>query len=105
MSNILNAPHKVNHDTRARVEAEIERQGYRPNRSARSLRRRQTVCSDTASSRPGRENTVMDRFVHAVTEAAERHGHHILLFTESADGRPSMAAYQGSSPSGRWTGS
>jgi DNA-binding LacI/PurR family transcriptional regulator len=93
VSNILNAPHKVNHATRARVEAEIERQGYRPNRSARSLRRRQTGLFGYCVQPPV-ANAVMDHFIHAVTAAAERHGYHILLFTEAADVQPSMAVYR-----------
>ena len=75
------------------MEAEIERQGYRPNRAARSLRRRQTGLLGYCVQQPG-GSAVMDRFVHAVTEAAERHGYHILLFTERPDARPSMDAYR-----------
>ena len=59
VSNIFNAPHKVHRETRARVEAEIARQGYRPNRSARSLRTRRSHClgycvpPPTAVGQPG----------------------------------------------------
>ena len=38
-----------------------------------------------------------DRFVHAVTDAAERAGYHVLLFTSTAGdvGAASMAGYEG----------
>ncbi len=95
VSNIFNAPHKVQRETRARVEAEIVRQGYRPNRSARSLRMRQSHCigycvpAPTASGNP-----VMDRFLHAITEAAERRAYHVLLFTQALDGSEPRSAYE-----------
>ena len=95
VSNILNAPHKVQPETRARVEAEIARQGYRPNRSARSLRMRQThflgYCVPPPTSAG---NPVMDRFLHAVTEAAERRGYHVVLFTQPLDGAGPRSAYE-----------
>lgn len=92
VSNALNAPEKVRQETLARIEAEIERQGYRPNNSARNLRIQRSCLIGYCMARPsGGLNPVMDRFVHAITGAAEERGHHVLLFTE--DGEP-MATYQ-----------
>lgn len=92
VSNILNAPHKVQRDTRDRVKAEILRQGYRPNRSARSLRQRRSGLLGFCVPRVGAGGSgVDDQFVHAVTGAAERAGYHVLLFTE--EGEPAMGAY------------
>ena len=70
-----------------RSEAEIARQGYRPNRSARSLRIRRTglLGLGLASAAPG-AGSIGDRFVHAVAEAAERLGYHVLLFSTPSDG-------------------
>lgn len=89
VSNVLNAPERVATSTRQRVEAIIEALNYRPNRLARSLRTRASrllgycVRPVTADAL----NPVLDRFVHAVTEAAAEHGFHLLLFTA-----PSRAA-------------
>jgi DNA-binding LacI/PurR family transcriptional regulator len=92
VSNALNAPEKVRPETLARIEAEIERQGYRPNNSARNLRIQRSCLLGYCMARPaGGLNPVMDRFIHAITGAAEQRGHHVLLFTEA--GEP-MATYQ-----------
>jgi DNA-binding LacI/PurR family transcriptional regulator len=83
VSNVLNAPERVAAGTRVRVEAAIASLDYRPNRVARSLRTRASrllgYCVQPA--RAGALDPVLDRFVHAITEAAAQHGHHILLFT------------------------
>jgi DNA-binding LacI/PurR family transcriptional regulator len=88
VSNVLNAPDRVAEQTRARVEAAIEALNYRPNRVARSLRTRATrligYCVQPAP--PGTINPVLDRFLHAITEEAARHGFHILLFTAPGGG-------------------
>ena len=95
VSNILNAPHKVHRETRARVQAEIARQGYRPNRSARSLRTSRSHCLGYCVPAPTAfGNPVMDRFLHAISEAAERRGYHVLLFTQAADGAGPRSAYE-----------
>jgi DNA-binding LacI/PurR family transcriptional regulator len=83
VSNVLNAPERVAEQTRARVEAAIKALDYRPNQLARSLRTRASrllgYCVQPVPA--GTLNPVLDRFVHAITEAAARHGFHILLFT------------------------
>ena len=92
VSNALNAPDKVRQETLARIEAEIERQSYRPNNSARNLRIQRSCLLGYCMARPaGGLNPVMDRFIHAITGGAEERGHHVLLFTE--DGAP-MSTYQ-----------
>jgi DNA-binding LacI/PurR family transcriptional regulator len=95
VSNALNAPHKVGADTLARVEAEIASQGYRPNRSARSLRiRRAGLLGYCVAVPSGQTNPLLDRFIHAVTQAAERRGYHVLLFTEEPEARAPMTVYR-----------
>lgn len=85
VSNVLNSPGRVAAATRERVEAAIEALNYRPNRVARSLRTRAAqllgYCVQPAPA--GALNPVLDRFLHAVTEAAAGHGFHVLLFTAS----------------------
>jgi DNA-binding LacI/PurR family transcriptional regulator len=94
VSNILNAPHRVQRETRDRVMAEIERQGYRPNRSARSLRTRRSHLLGYCVPPPSAGSAVMDRFLHALTDAAERRGYHVLLFTQPLDGPGPRSAYE-----------
>jgi DNA-binding LacI/PurR family transcriptional regulator len=83
VSNVLNAPDRVAPATLARVQSAIETLKYRPNRIARSLRTRASrllgYC--VAPTTPGTLNAVLDRFIHAITEAAAEHGFHVLLFT------------------------
>jgi DNA-binding LacI/PurR family transcriptional regulator len=83
VSNALNAPERVRADTLKRVLGVIDDLGYRPNRMARSLRTQSTRQigyrldpdrSDTAS-------VLQDRFLHALTTAAESAGYLLLLFS------------------------
>lgn len=83
VSNVLNSPEIVKPETRARVEAVISRLGYRPHASARRLRTRQ---SSTIGIRMdplinGISGSVLDRYLHALTEQAAKRGMRILLFT------------------------
>lgn len=81
--NVLHAPDKVRPETRERVERAISDERYRPNRVARSLRTRSArLLGYCVAPRVGPDlNPVQDRFLHAVTEAAEARGYHVLLFT------------------------
>lgn len=87
VSNVLNTPEIVRPETRERVEAAIESLGYRPHASARRLR---TQKSSTIGirldplTRDGISGSVLDRFLHALTEQADRKRLRVLLFT--ADG-------------------
>jgi DNA-binding LacI/PurR family transcriptional regulator len=95
VSNVLNAPHKVRPSTLARVEAEVARQGYRPNRSARSLRIRRAGMIGYCVRHPeGPSNALLDRFLHAVARAAEARGHHVLLFTADPESGAAMSEYR-----------
>ncbi len=95
VSNALNAPHKVHAGTLARVEAEVARQGYRPNRSARSLRIRRAGLLGYCVRHPKEHtNALLDRFLHAVARAAEELGYHVLLFTEEPDTDLPMTVYR-----------
>ncbi|GAB3393964.1 LacI family DNA-binding transcriptional regulator [Humibacter soli] len=83
VSNVLNSPAIVRPDTRERVLEAIDRLGYRPHASARRLR---TQKSSTIGIRldpmlDGISGSVLDRFLHALTEQADDVGLRILLFT------------------------
>ena len=84
VSNVLNSPGIVRPETRERVEAAIRSLGYRPHASARRLR---TQKSSTIGirldplTRDGISGSVLDRFLHALTEQADALGLRVLLFT------------------------
>lgn len=83
VSNVLNAPARVRPVTREAVQAAIAALGYRPHASARRLR---TQKSSTIGVRldpmtDGISGSVLDRFLHALTEQADRKGLRVLLFT------------------------
>ncbi len=83
VSNVLNTPAMVKPATRQRVENAIAQLGYRQNASARRLR---TQKSSTIGIRldpmvNGISGSVLDRFLHALTEQADVRGMRVLLFT------------------------
>lgn len=84
VSNVLNSPALVRPATREKVEAAIQSLGYRPHASARRLR---TQKSSTIGIRldpvttDGISGSILDRFLHALTEQADRMGLRVLLFT------------------------
>jgi DNA-binding LacI/PurR family transcriptional regulator len=83
VSNVLNSPHIVKAATRTRVEAAIKQLGYRQNASARRLRTRKsaTIGIRLDPMRNGISGSVLDRFLHALTEQADARGMRVLLFT------------------------
>ncbi|HEX3592834.1 MAG TPA: LacI family DNA-binding transcriptional regulator [Pseudonocardiaceae bacterium] len=87
VSNVLNAPHRVQAGTRERVEAAIVELGYRPHRAARQLRthRSNLIAMRMAPFSEELAGSVLDRFVHAVTESAQGHGFRTLVFTATND--------------------
>ncbi|PFG18341.1 LacI family transcriptional regulator [Propionicimonas paludicola] len=82
ISNVLNNPSIVSEETRNRVLEAIEASGYRPSAAARALRtkRSMTIALRLYPAGDGIEGALMDRFTHAVTEAAQAHGYRIALF-------------------------
>jgi DNA-binding LacI/PurR family transcriptional regulator len=83
VSNVLNAPDLVKPETRARVEAAIAELGYRPHASARRLRTRKssTIGIRLDPMTNGISGSVLDRFLHALTEQADARGLRVMLFT------------------------
>jgi DNA-binding LacI/PurR family transcriptional regulator len=84
VSNVLNAPGRVAPDTAARVRRAIDELGYRPNRAARNLRERASRCIGFKINSPAGVNNLLDRFLHALAEAADAVGYHVLLFAPAA---------------------
>jgi DNA-binding LacI/PurR family transcriptional regulator len=83
VSNVLNSPAIVRPETRERVDAAIAQLGYRPHASARRLRTRRSstlgIRLDPMTN--GISGSVHDRFLHALTEQADRRGLRVMLFT------------------------
>lgn len=87
VSNVLNAPERVLPETRERVLEAIRATGYRPHTAARQLRTgRSRVLGLRLRPVPdGISGMVLDRFLHALTEAAQQHDHQVMLFTARDD--------------------
>jgi DNA-binding LacI/PurR family transcriptional regulator len=86
VSNVLHAPHLVRPTTRERVEAVIAQTGYRPVKAAQTLRTRRSHLIAVGIPNPVESRAeVLDRFLHALTEQAQRRGYRILLFTAGND--------------------
>jgi DNA-binding LacI/PurR family transcriptional regulator len=82
VSNVLNAPHRVRKETRARVEAAIHALGYQPNRAAQALRAQasRVIGIRIESIQVDSLTTVHDRLLHALAEAVQAIDHHLLVF-------------------------
>jgi DNA-binding LacI/PurR family transcriptional regulator len=87
VSNVLNAPHLVRDDTRARVRAAIDDLGYRPSHAARQMRTRRShvLAVRIEPLRDGVNGVVLDQFLHALTDRAQDVGYRLMLFTAPDD--------------------
>ncbi|HEY7487529.1 MAG TPA: LacI family DNA-binding transcriptional regulator [Streptosporangiaceae bacterium] len=93
VSNVLNAPARVAPETAARVRQAIEQLGYRPNRAARNLRARASRNIGFKIHSPAGVSNLLDRFLHALAEAAGGGGYHVLIFAP-APVEEELAAYE-----------
>lgn len=94
VSNVLNAPHMVREETRERVREAITALGYRANQAARQMRtgRSRLIAVRIEPTRDGVNGSVLDRFLHGLTEAAEDSGYRVMLYT-AADPGAEIDAY------------
>jgi len=94
VSNVLNSPHLVRAATAERVRAVIDELGYRPSRAARQMRTRRSMLLGLRlePDRGGINGAVLDRFLHAVVEAAQEKQYRVVLFTADDDERE-IASY------------
>jgi DNA-binding LacI/PurR family transcriptional regulator len=95
VSNVLNAPDLVRAETRARVRAAIEELGYRANFAARQMRtgRSKLIAVRIDPVREGVETTVLDHFLHGLTDASAVAGYRVMLYT-ATDDRTEIATYE-----------
>jgi DNA-binding LacI/PurR family transcriptional regulator len=87
VSNVINAPHRVKPETRIRVQHAITESGYRPSAAARQLRTRRSMNFGIRMSPviDGINGSILDRFLHALTEAAQEEGYRVTLFCAESD--------------------
>jgi DNA-binding LacI/PurR family transcriptional regulator len=94
VSNVLNTPHLVREETRERVREAIAALGYRANQAARLMRtgRSRLLAVRIEPTHDGINGSVLDRFLHGLTEAAAPAGYRILLYA-AADDQAEIATY------------
>ncbi|MEV7866524.1 LacI family DNA-binding transcriptional regulator [Streptomyces sp. NPDC088124] len=95
VSNALNAPGLLRPETLERVRATVDAMGYRPHRAAQTLRTRSSklIGYGIRPTAPGATAPVMDRFLHALSQAADEAGYRILLFA-SPPGSPGLDGHE-----------
>jgi len=76
-----------------RVQRAIDELGYRPNRAARNLRGRTSRCIGFMIHPLAGVSNLLDRFLHALAEAAADAGYHVLIFAP-APVDEELAAYE-----------
>ncbi len=82
VSNALNTPERLAAPTLERVRRAVRELDYRPHQAARSLRTRSSrLIGYGIQPAPGGVSTmVLDRFLHALSQAADDAGYRVLLF-------------------------
>ncbi|GAA4559325.1 LacI family DNA-binding transcriptional regulator [Planotetraspora kaengkrachanensis] len=95
VSNVLNTPDVVREETRRRVLDVVGELGYRVNRAARQMRtgRSQLIAIRIDPDRDGINGSVLDRFLHGLTDSAARAGYRVLLYTADDD-RSEVATFE-----------
>lgn len=94
VSNALNAPERLRPETLERVLSSVRELGYRPSSAARSLRTNSTrVIGARLTPQQSETGGVLDRFMHALCEAAGGHGYDVLMFT-AADDSAEIGCYE-----------
>lgn len=94
VSNVINTPAIVSPRTADRVRSAIDELGYRPSRAARQLRTRRsmTLALRLEPDRGGINGSVLDRFLHAVVDGAQKASYRVVLYT-AGDDTEEIAAY------------
>ncbi|MFJ2202889.1 LacI family DNA-binding transcriptional regulator [Streptomyces violaceusniger] len=95
VSNAINSPDLLRPETLERVRGVIDEMGYRPSRAAQALRTRSSkLIGYGIQPVPGGDTApVMDRFLHALSQAADEAGYRMLLFA-CPPGGPSLEGYE-----------
>ncbi|WP_052489792.1 LacI family DNA-binding transcriptional regulator [Streptomyces sp. 150FB] len=82
VSNALNSPDLLAPRTLERVREAVAELDYRPHQAARSLRTRSSrlIGYGVQPARSGLSTTVLDGFLHALSDSADQAGYRVLLF-------------------------
>lgn len=82
VSKVLNGKGTVAPETERRIWETVRRLGYKPNVTARSLRKRAThlIGYSWYPVPPDQTNPILDKFLSSAVRAAEQAGYHLLLF-------------------------
>jgi DNA-binding LacI/PurR family transcriptional regulator len=94
VSNVIHSPQIVREETRERVREAIAALGYRANQAARQMRtgRSQLIAVRIEPTQDGINGSVLDRFLHGLTEAAGEAGYRVMLYT-AVDAATELATY------------
>ncbi|MGW4463387.1 substrate-binding domain-containing protein [Micromonospora sp. NPDC004704] len=94
VSNVIHSPEIVREETRERVREAISVLGYRASQAARQMRtgRSQLIAVRIEPTRDGINGSVLDRFLHGLTEAAGEAGYRVMLYT-AEDPTTEIATY------------
>jgi DNA-binding LacI/PurR family transcriptional regulator len=94
VSNVIHSPQIVREETRERVREAIAALGYRANQAARQMRtgRSQLIAVRIEPTQDGINGSVLDRFLHGLTEAAGEAGYRVMLYT-AVDPATEIATY------------
>jgi DNA-binding LacI/PurR family transcriptional regulator len=87
VSNVINTPEVVRAETRERVREAIASLGYRVNQAARQMRtgRSKLLAVRIEPASDGINGSVLDRFLHGLTDAAAPAGYRVMLYTAAGD--------------------
>jgi len=82
VSYVLNNSGAVSEATRQRVLQAVKELGYRPSVIARGLQARESrmIGYSWRPMPPDQFNPILEKFIHSMAEAAERHDYHVLTF-------------------------
>lgn len=93
VSNVVNNPDRVRHDTLARVRATIDELGYRASSSAQSLRSNRTGAIGIELHTLGMHNATIAPLLTALSIEAAPHACHVVPFG-SREGHPMLEGYR-----------
>ncbi|MFC5218938.1 LacI family DNA-binding transcriptional regulator [Streptomyces coerulescens] len=93
VSNAINSPDMLRPETLERVRRVIDEMGYRPSRAAQTLRTRSSKLIGYGIQPALSSSPVLDRFLHALSQAADEAGYRILLFA-CPPGAPALEGYE-----------
>ncbi|MFH0243922.1 LacI family DNA-binding transcriptional regulator [Streptomyces sp. HK10] len=93
VSNAINSPDMLRPETLERVRRVIDEMNYRPSRAAQTLRTRSSKLIGYGVLPVPSSHPVLDRFLHALSKAADEAGYRVLLFA-CPPGGPSLEGYE-----------